>query len=368
MALEAAWDAEETLAGWLDYIGHTFAADYQDGARRYVEVLLARGLPVVFDMPHLACRVGLPIELLRALISKPDRFYRSFRIPKRRGGTREIRAPYAAAAAVQYWVSRYILLKIPVSECAHGFVQGRSIVTNATQHLGARAVLRIDIKDFFPTIGLPRVLSLFQSLGYNTRASYALARACLLDNKLPQGAPTSPTIANLVVHRMDRRLAALAATADLSYSRYADDLVFSGKSISNTFGSIVSQVIRSEGFELNPDKTYLSRGASRRVVTGVSVSMPYPRLPRNKRRDLRAQVHQVFANPSGRSPRENGRRLPTDPQRLQRLLGSLAHWVQVEPTSKFATEAHSKLLTLIAELSESTSASLKLGSSNNDSA
>ena len=214
----------ETEDGWRRYIEQHFDTQFHEYACSYVSVLLGRGFPVIFDLRHLAGRIGVSPALLRAVVAEPKYFYREFTIPKRRGGTRQIHAPYAAVATVQAWISESILSRIDVSDRAHGFVRLRSPVTNALEHLGARCILRIDIKDFFPTVNLPRVIAIFQSIGYNHEASYALARACTLDNKLPQGASTSPQLANLVARRLDARLEALAKSLDLVYTRYADDL------------------------------------------------------------------------------------------------------------------------------------------------
>jgi retron-type reverse transcriptase len=209
----------------------------------------------------------------------------------------------------------------------------------------------MDIKDFFPSIKLPRVIALFQWAGYCDEASYAMARCCLLEDRLPQGAATSPLIANLVSWRLDARLSALARSFALRYSRYADDMVFSGDRISAGVSRVVESVVRSEGFQINAEKTYLARGQKKKVVTGINVSSEVTRLPRSKRRAFRAFAHRALNDPLGRSPDAAQRR---DPQHLQRLLASLAYWIQVEPSSAVARGYHQRTKELVAQLRQAT--------------
>jgi RNA-directed DNA polymerase len=176
--------------------------------------------------------------------------YYRFTISKRTGGERVILAPKAELKAIQQQILNEILARVPVHSQAHGFVNGRSIVTNATPHIGQAYVLNLDLKDFFPTITYARVCGLFSSLGYPLYVARELAFLCttddrqletrLIDNKktklyvshdinrLVQGAPTSPAISNLIARRLDARLYGLARSMGFTYTRYADDLTFSG--------------------------------------------------------------------------------------------------------------------------------------------
>jgi len=197
---------------------------------------------------------------------------------------------------------------------AHGFVNGRSTVSNAQPHVGAELVVKFDLKDFFPTIHYFRVMGLFGSIGYalgncmfgtddeSNQIAPVLARLCCYtpDPKqwgsatLPQGAPTSPAISNLVCRRLDARLAGLAEANKGTYTRYADDLTFSfpqaeGMNLGR-FRWWVDQVCQQEGFTLNQEKFRVIRDSQRQMVTGIVVNEAV-RVPRELRRELRAILH-----------------------------------------------------------------------------
>jgi len=201
----------------------------------------------------------------------------------------------------------------------------------------------MDIKEFFPSIRLPRVLDLFKTAGYLPEVAFSLAKICTLNDVLPQGAATSPSIANILAGPLDRRLLALAQQCELSYTRYADDMVFSGRRISQNIPRLVESIIASEGFSVNTAKTMLARNPQKMMVTGVAISGGRTRLPREKRRALRAALHRAqtaISRPIDASPRQ------TDAQHLQRLQGSVAHWAHIEPSSEYARRARDNVKAL----------------------
>src|SRR6266403_3239765 len=132
----------ETPEGWKRFIEQSFAQEHQEFAFEYTIRLLERNLPVLFDIEHVARRIGTPGDLIRAIVANSAIFYRSFSIPKRSGGIRAIQAPYPSALCVQRWILKSILSKFLVTECAHGFVRGRSILTNAAAHVAGTTILR----------------------------------------------------------------------------------------------------------------------------------------------------------------------------------------------------------------------------------
>src|SRR5689334_5060985 len=125
----------------------------------YISTLQAQDLPPVFELQHLSGLIGVDYEYVLSAINSPTSHYREFKLPKRKGGFRLISVPYPGLLACQRWIHREIVGKVPVSAAAHGFVKGRSILTNAQAHLGQECLLRLDIKDFFPSISLRRVIS-----------------------------------------------------------------------------------------------------------------------------------------------------------------------------------------------------------------
>ncbi len=153
--------------------------------------------------------------------------YRRFTIPKRSQGYREILAPNDATKKLQRRILRSLLARLKAHDAATGFERGHSIVTNAMPHRGQAAVVRFDLVDFFRSTTSRRVKQYFRRIGWNRRATRTLVRLCTYEGGLPQGAPTSPRLSNLVNYRLDTRLAGMATTLGAVYTRYADDLTFS---------------------------------------------------------------------------------------------------------------------------------------------
>ena len=223
----------------------------------YASPLLEKGIPVIFDFDHLSLLLQLEKVLLGAMINAPDSFYRHFTIPKRSGGLRAIDAPYPSLRYVQTWIYKNILSKIPVHGCSHGFVEKRSILSNVKPHLGKRYMLKIDLKDFFPSITINQVIQVFKSLGYSSEVAFYLASLCCREKVLPQGSPASPAISNIVAKYLDRRLYRLAKSFGYVYTRYADDIAFSGDVIPTTFIKYVTNIVTDCGFTINKNKVRL---------------------------------------------------------------------------------------------------------------
>jgi retron-type reverse transcriptase len=239
--------------------------------------------------------------------------YTRFAIPKRDGSERAICAPKKQLRWVQRAILEKILSNVPAHDAAHGFIPGRSTVTNATPHLGAKVLVKFDLRDFFPTISYYRVVGLFARLGYpvddarfsnddeSPRVAATLARLCCYTpdphawhlGHCPQGAPTSPAISNLVCRRLDARLTGLAKRNKGVYTRYADDLTFSFHDSIPDLGRLrwwVDQVCHQEGFVVHQDKFRVIRDSQRQVVTGIVVNDAL-RVPRDERRRFRAILH-----------------------------------------------------------------------------
>lgn len=304
------------------------------GLEAYAEALTSRNLPVIFGLDDLALVLGTESRLLQHIFHARQKFYRAFDIPKRRGGSRTISAPFPTLLQFQRWINTEIFSKLGMHESAYGFVHGKSIIMNAKQHLGCETLLKIDLKDFFPSIGLRRVLRIFRWLGYTPTVSFYLASLCTLDDCLPQGAATSPALSNLIARRLDLRLSAAAKIASLSYTRYADDLTFSGNHVSASTMHLVKSIVESEGFSINNEKTLLANG-QKKIVTGISVSGDRLKLPRSTRRALRQEFHFVrkrgVLSHMAATQQHN-------PLYVESLLGKFAFWASVEPENDFAAE------------------------------
>ena len=286
--------------------------------RANVEKLQKLQLPLLATPAELAKAFNLPIPRLRWLAFHSEAstvtHYVRFQVPKKSGGRRELSAPHHGLAATQQWILMHILEKIPSHGAAHGFVPGRGTMSNATPHIGRATVINLDLKDFFPSITFPRVKGIFQELGYSPAVATILALLCTecprrkveYNGKtfhvatglraLPQGACTSPALSNLLARRLDSRLNGIAKKLGFTYTRYADDLTFSGaKEAGAKIGYLLARVrhiVADEKLTVNEHKTRVQKPNTRQSVTGIVVNQR-PNVPRRVRRRLRAILHRA---------------------------------------------------------------------------
>jgi retron-type reverse transcriptase len=198
---------------------------------------------------------------------------------------------------IQWWINDNILSNVSIGPNIFGFVRGRSAVDNARFHKGAKHLLNVDIEHFFPSIRRESVYAIFVDIGYSPGVAAQLSNICTLDNALPQGAPTSPTIANLIFRDVDKKIGDLADENELLYSRYADDLTFSSlEYIDGSFIKKLSEILYSARFRLKQTKTRFSSHGSRMEITGLTVN-DYVHPSREWRRKARAMLHKYANSP-----------------------------------------------------------------------
>lgn len=215
--------------------------------------------------------------------------YRGFHIPKKNGEVRLIEAPKKRLKNIQAFLNKELAALYSPRNSTHGFVSKRSIVTNASCHADKRYVLNLDLSDFFGSIHFGRVRKLFQSYPINLSIPVAtvLAHICCHKGKLPQGAPTSPIISNMIAYRLDKQLQTLASNNRCSYSRYADDITFSftktrgqlpkqivtlTRDLQLSLGIELTNLITENGFKINTNKTRIASKSQRQEVTGIIVN------------------------------------------------------------------------------------------------
>jgi RNA-directed DNA polymerase len=258
----------------------------------YAEAIADRGLPVIYDAQHLSMLVGYQQPYVRAAAYGGRAFYRRYEVPKKSGGVREIVEPLPSLKEIQRWIHHSILQSVPLSKYAKGFRLGHSIRDAARFHRNQPLVVAVDIKDFFPSIGRQRVYGVFRQLGYSQPVSNVLARLCTLEGTLPQGAPTSPAISNIVCKRLDRRIGAFASKRGLRYTRYADDITVSGEFKPGDAIGFIRKVLAADGFEIHPRKIRAMERHQRQEVTGIVVNRRL-KAPREVRRSLRLAVYHI---------------------------------------------------------------------------
>lgn len=279
-------------------------------------------LPKLETPQQLADALDISIAQLRWLSYHRDAatelHYQRFTIPKRNGKERAIWAPKSLLKKAQHYINDHIANNLMVHGAAHGFMAGRSILSNAQVHCDAKIILKMDLQDFFPTVSIKRVKGIFRKAGYREQIATLLALLCteaprevvkdrgqtyyiaMGPRSLPQGAPTSPMLTNTLCMSLDQRLTGLAEKLGWRYSRYADDLTFSlpnGPDQVPQTGALihlVKQVVKDEGFIVHPDKTRITRKGASQKVTGLVVNgKGTPRVPQKKKRELRAAIHNL---------------------------------------------------------------------------
>ncbi len=274
-----------------------------------------------------------------------------YRWNTKRYGLRLLEIPKERLKTLQRVILREILNRVPAHDCAHGFVRGRSCLSHATPHVAKSTVLTMDLLDFFHSIPSPRITALFRCLGYPHNVASLLCSLCthstspylagpeyaqlswrkrkrLQARHLPQGAPTSPALANLCAWRFDCRVAGLARRFDLDYTRYADDLAFSGsprfKSVAPRFEALIAAIASEEGFHVNHRKTRLRTQAQRQSVTGLVVNAK-PNISRRDYDNLKATLYNCVKHRPATQNHHGSDHFKTQ------LAGRLAHIVHINP-------------------------------------
>lgn len=354
---------------------HTFGGSPLRPASGGDAVQVAKhGLPPLANFHDLAGLLKMEVRDLFKLVMKSGaRHYLFHEIPKKSGGVRLLMAPLPRMKSAQRRLLSTLVSKAPLHHAAHGFREGHDVMTNAGPHVSKAIVICMDISDFFPSFTFRRVSGYFRQLGYSRGVAIAIAnlatwsprdsfkipqqkggnlrnlefkeqkglfaRVEWLDSRryeipsrmwpqLPQGAPTSPGIANAIAWRMDKRLSALARKFGGDYTRYADDLTFSGfekmAEHSRTFVRLVEKIVKTEGLAINPNKTRVMRKGRRQKVTGVVVN----KQTNLSRRDfdlLKAILHNCINKGPSTQNRSN------HPNFKEHLRGRVAHALHIGP-------------------------------------
>ena len=283
----------------------------------YSQNLEKKGLPIIFSLPDLSFKIGLPFHVVQEILKNKSNHYKTFKIQKKTGGHRWITSPDEQLKRIQRWIYENILKNVPEHDCSFGFVNERSIVDNAKKHVNQDTILNIDLYRFFDSIEQKRVAGVFKQLGYQANLAYSMAELLtaemskgywkeIEDEKvfsetfietcpqiLPQGSPASPRIANFIAHSLDTKMAMLAKKLDVNYSRYADDLTFSGDYKKLPSIKTIKKIILNEGFFLNEKKVKYLKRSHRQIVTGVVVNDRIS-VPREFKEKLRTELYHCI--------------------------------------------------------------------------
>ncbi|MCA8919733.1 MAG: RNA-directed DNA polymerase [Planctomycetes bacterium] len=347
--LESVPNEEEPFSLWSNPFKHhalyggTEAKPSKGGSAARIEAL---GLPNLENLDELAALLGeTRNNLLHYIIrDRPgDRHYVARDLPKKSGGTRMLLVPKPRLKAIQRKLNAKLIRRLPLNPAAHGFRRSHDVLSGASVHVARSVVISVDIEAFFPSLTFRRVSGFLRSIGYSRGIATALAnlmtiRPCNVAGigrtadtrypQLPQGAPTSPGIANAICWRMDKRLSALARKFGGDYTRYADDLTFSGfDEMAKGAGrllQLVRKIVKTEGLALNEKKTRIMRKGRQQRVTGVVVNQQ-TNVSRREFDKLKAILHNCIKHGPGGQNRESV------PDFKEHLRGRIAHISHIGP-------------------------------------
>lgn len=265
------------------------------------------GAPDFDDVESLAGSVKLSEKLIYYLANDYlEGRYRDFTVPKRSGGERMVSAPCSSLKTLQRWVLEEILYKVKVSPYSYGFEKARNssdknnsnpILHLADRHCKQLFILKMDLKDFYPSIERKRVFAQFLKIGYGSYAADLLTEICTHNGSLPQGGVTSAYLANIICYHMDMRIAGYCNKRGIVYTRYADDIIFSSDdrgALRGIYGAVRS-IIEEEGFTVNDRKTRFLTPKGRKEVLGLILVNEPERdkilAPRDLKRMVRTMIH-----------------------------------------------------------------------------
>lgn len=294
------------------------------------------------EAASLARDLGVEVRTLYALSNSLPAHYRTVEIPKKDGGVRRLTVPDEALKRVQRAILHRLLVHMPVSPCAAAYRFGGGAVRGAARHVGSRQVLRLDIQHFFDSVRYSAVKdAVFPPEIFSEPLRVLLTMLCYYRDSLPQGAPTSPAIVNILLRDFDRRVGAWCRAREITYTRYCDDLTFSGEDLTGV-RPMAEAELRALGFFLNDHKTRLRSAGRRQTVTGLVVNEKVS-VPREKRRAIRQAVYCCRRFGVEGHLERTGETLSPEVC-LDRLLGQVGYVLQADPGCAWAPEARRWLL------------------------
>lgn len=310
---------------------------YKRIVKQLASPLLQKNIPVILSLKHLSVLLNIPYNTLHKIVYREGEFYKVFPIKKRNGDNRWITVPNTYLMAAQKWINENILgiqsTQDLISIHSTAYKKKSSHINNALIHHGEKELIKLDITRFFESISERQVFNVFKEIGYKNSVAFILTRICtrLLPYKkdkrflnkekrwfskyhfrcaetnksikrighLPQGAPTSPILANLVCISIDKEISTLVTDLDLnSYTRYADDIVISGDFISKDNAILcindVSKILRNNGFKVNYLKTRYCNSGDRKIITGICINDTESiRVPNDYKKKIRQEIYYI---------------------------------------------------------------------------
>lgn len=266
--------------------------EYINSCLLYAKKLFENGVPIIYNLDHFSRLVGYQKKYVKAACCSSPDFYRCFTIKKKNGKERKISEPLPSLKEIQKWILNNILDKVDISKYAKAYAKGKSVKDNAKFHRNQKIVLSLDITDFFDNIHTKTIFDVFRSLGYSRKLSWQLAYLCCLNGSLPQGAPTSAALSNIILKEFDENIGEYTFARGIRYTRYADDMTFSGDfDVSEMIRTVVDN-LKPYHLCLNRDKTRTRKPGQRQEVTGIVVNEKI-QTSKSFRKEIRQEIYYI---------------------------------------------------------------------------
>ncbi|GAB7562953.1 hypothetical protein LG202_09920 [Methylobacillus methanolivorans] len=340
-----------------EHLSSHMELDQRDDLLKLIQKFDDMQIPAIITFDIFARTVNINKKSLAAMCYGAEKFYRTFKIPKRSGGMRQIDSPFPSLSLVQKWISNNILEKLDIdNESACAYIKEKSIKNHVEKHIDSAFILKIDLQDYYPTISTRDIIYTFSEIGYPVNISTSIAHILSLNGGLPQGAPSSPLLSNIITLGLDVKIKEYCQKNNFLYSRYADDLAISGENISEDNILEIYRLISSEGFIVNTSKSKLYTPKQPvRHLTGLIINNGKIRIPKQTRKMVRQKLFYIrnyYLSDLESSSNHNLFSLH-DPLLLERVLGYLNFWLWIEPDSEFATVSIQEIKSIKTKLLES---------------
>ena len=296
------------------------------------------------ELSSLEQYLGISAKTLYTVSNNLGRHYHKAKIPKKGGGYRNLSVPDEILKSIQKQIAEVLLIHMPVSRYAKAYRFGSSTLSNAKHHVGKQVVLKLDILHFFDSIRYSTVKDkVFPEEIYAEPLRILLTMLCYHKDSLPQGAPSSPAITNIILYELDELIGQWCRERRIAYTRYCDDMTFSGDFNPAEVIHFVRLELKKMGFLLNEQKTRIQRPGQQQIVTGIVVNEKLS-ITIDYRRRLRQELYYCRKFGIQEHLQKIGMELPEETYRMQ-LLGKVNYVLQVHPDDRDMLEARKWLKT-----------------------
>lgn len=314
-----------------------------DECLNYSKKIFEANLPIIYNTSHFSKLVGVRKTYIKRAAIYTKSYYRNFEIAKKNGNPRLISEPLPNLKSIQDFILKEILSNVKVSAFAKAYKKKSSIIENTRYHINQSIVLSLDIEDFFGSIKREKIEKIFLMLGYSELLSDLFSKLCTLNDSLPQGAPTSPFLSNIIMKEFDSKIADYCLENKIRYTRYADDITLSGNFNVKEAEKLVTSELLKLDLKLNTDKTKIMTPNMRQIVTGIVVNQKN-QVPRNERMILRQSMYYI--KKFGLEEHIKAKNISYN-NYLYYLYGKIAYIVYINPEDKEFIEYKNDLKGLI---------------------